>query len=584
MSTNRRAIWLVLLLVLGVGALVWASSRLAALRIYQVDECQNLYMARILATGQGGEFFTNAALFLLGPLSWISGNATRATEAFDMARLCFLGVFWLNLFLIAAIAGGRLASMRTLLALLCAGTLAPLWDYGFEVRHDNLVLCGVLLIWWATRVNPLGWVSYLLAGAISIAMLFTAVKALVYVVPLSFALIVFPPSEFRQSRCRLGLFWVIGAALALALIRAAYGSSGGWQIYLAVFHGVARYSTGGGGGTPGFAPWTTLARLLGQTPLLLALGLAGGYAVILNFVRQPRQSLSWRGLVPEFLLFLGAMGALAINPTPYAYNLLHVVPYLFIFAFKYGAELCEEIWLHQSLRPLLISTLAFAHFVPFGIATRRHVNMVNWRQGELMTLAEDLTSPENDRVYDGIGMVLTRKTIHYQWYLHGLNVQSFLDGSGPHVRDMLAAKPPSVLITSYRTDWLSREDHDFIQQRYVPVSDDLWVLGKTLPAGGGTFAVHHHGRYRISTLRGSDLLNTYELGLKGVMTPEDPGTIQGTLDGAPLTNKPVELCEGTHRIECGTNCQPAVVWMGPKLDRIHRIGPGDHRALFVNWY
>ncbi|HZR19565.1 MAG TPA: hypothetical protein VFE51_19925, partial [Verrucomicrobiae bacterium] len=127
-------------------------------------------------------------------------------------------------------------------------------------------------------------------------------------------------------------------------------------------------------------------------------------------------------------------------------------------------------------------------------------------------------------------------------------------------------------------------DHDFIKQRYVPIADDFWVLGKTLSAGGGTFEVYHRGRYRVSTLKGSDLDGTYALGLKGIMTPEDPGTLQGTLDGAPLTNKPIELCEGTHRIECGTDCQPAVVWMGPKLDRIHRIGPGDHRQLFVNWY
>ena len=51
-----------------LAALVWFSSTLAPLRIYQVDECQNLYMARIVATGRASEFFTNASLFLLGPL------------------------------------------------------------------------------------------------------------------------------------------------------------------------------------------------------------------------------------------------------------------------------------------------------------------------------------------------------------------------------------------------------------------------------------------------------------------------------------------------------------------------------------
>ena len=293
---------------------------------------------------------------------------------------------------------------------------------------------------------------------------------------------------------------------------------------------------------------------------------------------------TWEGIFPEFLLLLGALGALAINPTPYAYNLLHLVPYLFIFAFRYGVGIWMQIWTQPNLRPIVASTLVFAHLVPFGLATGRHVNMVNWRQGRLMALAEDLTDPARDRVYDGIGMVLTRPTIHYLWYLHGLNVQSFLDGTGPRVCDMLAAKPPSVVIPSYRTDWLSEVDHDFIRDRYVPLADDFWVLGKTLSAGGGTFEVYHSGRYRISTLKGSDLSGTYPLGMKGALAPEDPGTLEGTLDGVPLTNQPIELCEGTHRLECAADCQPAVVWMGPRLQRVHRIGPGDHRQLFVNWY
>ncbi|HTL17241.1 MAG TPA: hypothetical protein VL793_08390, partial [Patescibacteria group bacterium] len=445
-------------------------------------------------------------------------------------------------------------------------------------------LTGVLIIWWAMRVKPLGLASYFLAGAVSVAMLFTAVKAVVYVVPLSCALLAFPPPGFPRSRWRLGLSWICGAALALLLIRIAYGNSGGWQTYLAVFHGVARYSTGGGGGAPGFAPWATLSRLLGQTPLLLAFGAAGFFAIVESMLRLRWQSFTWSTIFPEFLLFLGALAALAINPTPYAYNLLHVVPYLFIFSFKYASSLYEQVWPQATLRPVLISTLAFAHLVPFGIATKRHDDMLNWRQGRLMNLAEDLTDPSADPVYDGIGMVLTRPSVHYWWYLHGLNVQDFLNGTGPRVCDLLAARPPAVVIPNYRTDWLSDADHAFISDRYVPVADDFWVLGKKLPAGGGTFEVHHRGRYRISTLKGSDLVDTYAVGLKGVMTPEDPGTIQGTLDGQPLTNRPVELCEGTHRLECAPDCQPAVVWVGPHLDRIHRLGPGDHRRLFVNWY
>src|SRR6185369_7888608 len=425
---------------------------------------------------------------------------------------------------------------------------------------------------------------YVLTGATAVGLLFLAVKSVVYVVPLSLAILAFPPPAFAVPRWRLGLAWIIGAVFAVLLIRMCYGASGGWEIYLSVFRGVMHFSAGLKGEGTGFAPWTTLSRLLVQTPLLLALTASAGIAVVVHLIHCRKAALNWEGNLPEFLLLLGALSALAINPTPFPYNLVNLVPYGFLFAFRYASGIWHEIWNPSKLRPIVVCTLLFAHLVPFVAATRRHLDHLNWRQERLMTLAEDLTQPDRDRVYDGIGMVPTRSTIHFQWYLHSLNIQSFLNGPGPHVCDLLAARPAAVFIPSYRTDWLSETDHDFIRERYVSLADDFWVLGKVLPSGGGTFEIFHPGRYRISTLKGSDLDGTYPVGWEGMTTPEDKGTLSGTLDGAPLSVRPVELTVGTHRLECAADCQPAVVWMGPRLERVHRINPGDHRMLFVNWY
>jgi hypothetical protein len=46
----------------------------------------------------------------------------------------------------------------------------------------------------------------------------------------------------------------------------------------------------------------------------------------------------------------------------------------------------------------------------------------------------------------------------------------------------------------------------------------------------------------------------------------------------------VELTVGTHRIESKPDCQAAVVWVGPKLDRVGPLSQSDHRLLFINWY
>src|SRR5215475_7180689 len=113
---SRRIVWIVLIIAF-LGSLAWYSSFLAANRIYQVDECQNIYMAKVLATGQTAEFFTNASLFLLGPLSWLTRRLQQSENIFSLARLLFLGIFWLNLFLVALIAGKRIRSTEGIIAL-----------------------------------------------------------------------------------------------------------------------------------------------------------------------------------------------------------------------------------------------------------------------------------------------------------------------------------------------------------------------------------------------------------------------------------------------------------------------------------
>jgi hypothetical protein len=149
---------------------------------------------------------------------------------------------------------------------------------------------------------------------------------------------------------------------------------------------------------------------------------------------------------------------------------------------------------------------------------------------------------------------------------------------------MLTDNPAAVIIPSYRTDWLPKADHEFIEQQYVSVADDFWVLGKKLSRGGGTFEIVHAGRYRISTLRESDLSGTYPEGLESLTVPEQDGKLNGTLDGQPIEKEVFELEVGTHRIETGADCEPAVVWVGPHVNRLHRQGGGDHRRLFFNWY
>jgi hypothetical protein len=567
----------VLLAVLA--ALVWFSTHLAARRIYQVDECQYIYMARVLSAHQGTTFFTDASGFTL-PLAWLDRLNPESSGVFGRARFVMVAIFWLNLLLIALGTGEKLQSRGGLIALLGAATLAPLWDYGFEIRHDNVLLTGLLLMWFVLRVRPLGLPSYFIAGAIAVGLQFFAFKAFAYTAPLSMAFLIFPPPAYKAARWKLILAWVGGAAVGFLVARLLYGAMGLWQVYLTDLHGISGASVH----TKRLLPWTTLRRLLSQTPLLLASSFAAIIAVSSELRRQGRAALNWDGNLPEALLFLGTAGVLFVNPNPYPYNLLQVVPFAFIFAFRYAKRLTKVFLDLPGLLPVCVSILIFVHLVPFWTATRRHLNRTNARQEQLMALAESLTDPQLDPVYDAIGMVPTRPSIDFRWFLHSLNIQSFTEGPGPRVRNLLAARPAAVFIPSYRTDWLTEEDHEFIRGRYVPLADDFWVLGKQLRPGGGAFEIIHPGRYRIASVQGSDLACSYPDNANGQITREEEGRLTGKLDGMPLASQVLELSIGMHRIETGPGVEPAIVWVGPRLDRIHRLDQSSHGDLFVNWY
>lgn len=563
--------------------LVWFSYKLAGNRIYQVDECQNVYTARLIATGQAKTSFAGITLFQ-APLVWLTRNSVHSADMFVRCRYFCLELFWLNVVLMAMATGEKLFSRRGLIALMGAATLAPIWDYGFEIRHDNLFLAGLLLMWCLLRIRPAGIQSYFIAGVLAVALEFVAFKAFVYVIPISLGFLLFPPPGHKGTRVKLFLAWSIGAAIAFAIVRIGYGMAGIWDVYLRGFDEISKAA---GAKNTRMAPWDTLGRLLLQTPLLLALVFPALFAVGVDIWRRKKAALTWNSTLPEALLFLVALAALLINPAPWPYNLLHLVPYAFIFAWRYMSPILKTIEAQPAFFPVISGIVVFAHLAPFFVATRRHLYYTNYHQEGLMALAEKMTDPEKDPVYDGVGMVPTRRSIHYQWFLHSLNIERFLNGQEMPVRDMLAANPAAVIITNYRIDWLPGKDRAFIKNRYVPLEDDFLVLGKVLSAGGGDFEIFHAGRYRITSIEASYIEGTYTRPrtLAASLAPEPVfPPLVGTLDGVPLDGKPVALTPGKHHLDCSAQTKAAVVWLGPNLDKISRMEGGDSDDLFINWY
>jgi len=568
-----------------VAWLGWFSLQLAATRIYQVDECMEVYVAHVLASAPDKTVAGHVTLFQI-VISWLLPKSADAVSLFEGARLGMLVLFWVNWILLACATGERLFSRRWLVALAGAASLVPIWDYGFEIRHDNLMLTGLLLMWCAVRVGLCRARTYIFLGAIAATLEFVAFKSFVYTLPISLLALVFPRMEGNTRRWKLAVAWAAGALATLGVFRIVFGMAGLWNLYLA---GFGFLSTAAAGGGTRFWPTLLFNRLLTETPLLLALVAAGLVAVGIESTKPGKRYWSWDGMLPEAALLLIALVALLINPAPYPYNFLHLVPYAFLFVFKYGSQIWdEEFRYRERLWGVLAGLIIFAHVVPFTLSVRRHLDWPNDQQERLMRLAESVTDPARDPVFDAVGMVPTRPIIDNHAFLHSLNFESFIHGPGPQIRDLLAARPAAVIIPNYRTDWLPPADHDFIKERYVALADDFLVLGTVLPAGGGDFEIVHPGRYRLAPMASSDLEGTYKADMQGYLenarhpAPEAP--LQGTLDGQPLGNRPVTLSVGKHRLVCASDCQPTVVWVGPNLDRLPKLGPTDHRRLFVNWY
>ena len=570
-------------LVVGIAWLGRLSFYLAAMRIYQVDECLNVFVARMIANGQSAP---GMELFQL-IVSWILPASTRAADLFASARLLTWLIFWLNLILIAMATGERIFSRRWLFALAGAATLAPLWDYGFEIRHDNLLLTGILLMWGVVRFQPPRLGAFFFLGACLVCVEFVSMKGILYTVPMTLGLFLSPPPGARQPRWKLFVAWCMGAVLAFFALRLIFHAAGLGQDYLVNVNRTTTVSNQ----SFRFSPFDfTLPRLLVQTPLLVALVFSALIAGGVTLVREKRAGLNWNGILPEILLLGSALAALFINPNPYPYNLVHVAPYAFLLALRYGASLWKQFSPHPAFVPFATCVVLFTHLAPFESTTKRHWEKDNFHQEALMDRTERLTDPVKDTIFDGVGLVPTRKVCDMRTFMHGQAFLNMVKSSpgGMEMRGFLAANPPSVVILSYRTGWFSEEDNEFLRERYVPLEDDYMVLGSLLPAGGGTFEVYHPGRYRITSAEGSNIVGTYPepKSIRESLVPvkEEPPLV-GTVDGVPLNGQPVELSVGTHRIDCDANRKAAVVWVGPHENDVPRAtGQQDRHLLFVNWY
>ncbi len=544
MTTRRLA------LLAGWSLLGLLSLYLAWNRIYQVDEAQSVTMARIIATHETASFFTSTPLYLLvlAPLSLVS---ERSADLFHAFRLVALALFWTNLLLLVRATGARLRTHEGLFTLAFAATLAPLWTYGLEIRHDNIQLGGLLLIWILMRPRDRAVPgAYFWMGLIAASLQLSLFKAFAYWVPLTLAAFALPHPAFRRARLFLLAQWGAGAAAAFGLyqlLRAA------WRIEEPVFP-VFSSSLEVVRTTNRFSPWPTLERLPVQTPLLFVAALGALGLAVWLFVRKGWGDEKTRTSYATAALLAGSIGVLLVNPTPFPYNLLLVVTPAAIAASAALREKLLALWeggRHRGLFAVLVAVQLAA----FGFQAKTLLEAGNGRQQELMGLAERLTDPKRDTVFDLAGLVPTRRSISYTWFVNLTNFRSFQKDPA------LTENPAPVVIPNYRVGYLSKDQQEFLARNYRALANDFLVLGADLPPGGGTWLCRHPGRYAL----GAE-------GSRGAFR----------VDGVLLDAGVFAFAAGMHRLEADSGSAPFTFWVGPPSPEPVRIGPADMNQLFPN--
>jgi len=346
----------------------------------------------------------------------------------------------------------------------------------------------------------------------------------------------------------------MGGLAATALCIGIHLITGTWPLYLSNFAALGKAAVE----TQRSSSWYTLYRVWQQSPLLV-MALPFALAVsIRNLLR--REWVGRDSLAPEAGLLALAVAALIVNPTPYPYNLVLVVPQAAILLLRLSPRV-TKLWQANAAWKGAFMILVVMHTATWLDPTLRHLSMSNARQMQLMTTAEEMTDPQVHAVFDGSGLVPTRRPPGYHWHIHGFSIQFYRDGSFGRIRDQLAEGRTPVVIPNYRTRWLPVEDQRFIEQHYMPLAGDYWVAGTTIDSAIQWECIVP-GRYFVASDRAGATV---------------------TFDGQPVKPGVLTLARGTHRL-ASTAGRSIVVWLGPRLAKPPAMGAGDWRGVFVNWY
>jgi len=543
-------LWLVLMFAFGLPHAIW--------RHFHVDEIQVAYNIAQWGVLDQSAAHTNYAAPFMVPLSWLIGGLDTGSSMLLVMRLCFFLLFGACLVGLAISQPYFKSRPGKLMVLFGVSMFHPFWLHGFEIRHDSIIVAGSIALYGvaqyvASRERSPAWV-FVLAGAVAGIMQTNGFKAFLYWLPFCGLIVVIATVKLRKQDKSIdikpALFVLAGIAGAVAVAMLLLLVSGRLDVYLSGMRGALDTSET----AYKFSASEGLKGLILSSPLVFAgAGLFIG-VVAVDCVRK-RLRIDLRAAVTAAFL-LWNLVVLAINPVPFSYNFIHIIPFAFVAALDVLSRI--KLANDESTR-LGVAAVLVACLLLFAQNWRFHPysKQTNDKQLAYIAAAEALTS-KNDTVLDGVGLVVSRRAPDKHWMLHSLHMPAYKAGKRTSFHQMITTKPSPVAIASYRWGWLSKQDRQTIASRYIQLYPKFFVLGTRLTSSEGELPIFYAGRYLVRT-----------------RTPVPQLSL--LIDGRPLPpSRVVDLSAGRHSFSNAQAGNTIVHWIGPNLDappKLDALGP-----------
>jgi hypothetical protein len=347
-----------------------------------------------------------------------------------------------------------------------------------------------------------------------------------------------------------------GAVVPVALYLGRLVVRQSWKVFWGGLELTALSLKTGGEGKAG-VPQASIFRHSPLTFLILAVG-ALGLSLLLSSrpVSVRRVGVYALLVVSFFALFL------RLNPYFFPYNFSLFTPLLatLIPGIPVLLERARSVSRSATLALCLIGLVAVAEGLP---AFEKAVTRTNEAQKRVVKWIWKSTSPD-EHVFDWQGMHLFRPGIEDWWIFTGL-VPRYAEGSWYSVADELQRDRVTLIVSTYRLNWLNLRDMDYVRSHYVWIDSCLLAPGRIFSAedlalGPVAYDPPVDGDYRVD-----------HAGLSGLRIDENPVT-----DIVHLTRK-------THAVELAKPVSVpkfALVYTTPLRNPADRPCPRNQPLLY----